>query len=76
MRFITNTRTFSGRLRCTLARVGALFVLVVGSAPVVAQESDRSPAADWPTYNRDLAGTRYSPLDQIDMGNVGELQEV
>lgn len=45
-----------------------------GPAPAPAQE--RSAAADWPTYNRDLAGTRYSPLDRIDTGNVGELQEV
>ena len=33
-------------------------------------------AADWPTFNRDLAGTRYSPLDQINTRNVTELQEV
>ncbi|HEY8519500.1 MAG TPA: PQQ-binding-like beta-propeller repeat protein [Gammaproteobacteria bacterium] len=32
-------------------------------------------AADWPTYNRDLAGTRYSPLDQIDVRNVARLVE-
>ena len=76
MRFIPGTRTFSGRLRCTLVPAGALFVLVAGSAPVVAQESGRSADADWPTYNRDPAGTRYSPLDQIDTSNVGELQEV
>ena len=50
MRFITSTRTLSGRLRRTLAPVGALLVLVVGSAPVVAQEAGRSAAADWPTY--------------------------
>ena len=28
---------------------------------------------DWPTYGRDLAGTRYSPLKQIDSGNVSKL---
>jgi glucose dehydrogenase len=32
------------------------------------------PAGDWPSYNRDLAGTRYSPLRQIDTNNVGDLQ--
>jgi glucose dehydrogenase len=31
---------------------------------------------DWPLYNRDLAGTRYSPLTQIDPANVHELDEV
>ena len=28
---------------------------------------------DWPTYNRDLAATRYSPLTQINPGNVASL---
>src|SRR5579872_2188055 len=28
---------------------------------------------DWPAYGRDLAGTRYSPLKQIDTGNVSKL---
>lgn len=32
-----------------------------------------SPAADWPMYNRDYAGTRYSPLRQIDTDNVARL---
>ena len=30
---------------------------------------------DWPSYNRDLAGQRYSPLAQIDTGNVANLIE-
>src|SRR5580658_855791 len=30
-------------------------------------------AADWPMFNRDLAGTRYSPLTQINTANVGTL---
>jgi glucose dehydrogenase len=28
---------------------------------------------DWPLYNRDLAGTRYSPLEQISAANVSAL---
>lgn len=28
---------------------------------------------DWLTYNRDLAGDRFSPLKQIDRGNAGRL---
>src|SRR6266699_1753897 len=35
-----------------------------------------SPAKDWPTQNRDLAGTRYSPLSQITTKNVGQLKQV
>ena len=29
---------------------------------------------DWPSYGRDVAGTRYSPLDQINTRNVSRLQ--
>ena len=29
--------------------------------------------ADWPMYNHDLAGTRFSPLSQINTHNVGKL---
>jgi glucose dehydrogenase len=32
------------------------------------------PAGDWRTINRDLAATRYSPLNQIDTENVSMLQ--
>src|SRR5205085_985119 len=30
--------------------------------------------ADWPTYNGNLNGNRYSTLDQINTGNVSRLQ--
>ncbi len=30
---------------------------------------------DWPHYTADLAGTRYSPLDQITAANYGRLEE-
>ena len=29
---------------------------------------------DWPNYARDLGASKYSPLDQIDASNVGELE--
>ncbi|HWN37108.1 MAG TPA: PQQ-binding-like beta-propeller repeat protein, partial [Gammaproteobacteria bacterium] len=31
-------------------------------------------AADWPTYNRTLAGDRFSPLSEIDRSNVAQLR--
>src|ERR1700733_3847082 len=31
------------------------------------------PSADWPTYTRDLAGTKYSPLAQITPDNITKL---
>ena len=40
---------------------------------VMAQDS--MPEGDWRTINRDLAATRYSPLDDIDKSNVGSLQQ-
>src|SRR5207244_11434905 len=43
--------------------------------PVVLAQSarERKIAQEWPTYNRDLAGTRYSPLNQINTRNVSSL---
>jgi quinoprotein glucose dehydrogenase len=38
------------------------------------QKSKDNPN-DWPMYTRDLAGTRYSPLKQINAGNVSTLTE-
>jgi quinoprotein glucose dehydrogenase len=37
--------------------------------------ADYLRGADWPSYNRDLAGTRYSPLKQISPTNVDELRQ-
>jgi len=41
--------------------------------PGIAQES--IPDSDWRTINRDLAATRYSPLDEINRANVEQLHE-
>jgi quinoprotein glucose dehydrogenase len=38
--------------------------------------SAASAQNDWPTYGRDLAGTRYSPLKQINAANVTQLVRV
>ena len=45
--------------------------LLRAPAPAVARAANEG--GDWPTYNRDLAGTRYSPLTQINTRNVGTL---
>jgi glucose dehydrogenase len=42
--------------------------LLLISLPLLAQ----SPG-DWPTYNRDLASSRFSPLTQITPANVNKL---
>ncbi len=43
------------------------------SLPVLMAQSAKLNPADWPMYNRDLAGTRYSPLAQINTANVAKL---
>ena len=42
--------------------------------PVLFAQTTKTPPGDWPMFNRDLAGTRYSPLAQITAKNVGTLQ--
>lgn len=48
-----------------------LGMALVGRAQQAPRATDR--LADWPTYNRDLAGTRFSPLTQITTENVSRL---
>ena len=43
--------------------------------PGAAPSADYLHGADWPSYNRDLAGTRYSPLTAINRTNVDELRQ-
>jgi len=57
-------------------RVSFIFTIFVASAvlPGVYAQSKDNPN-DWPMYTRDLAGTRYSPLKQINATNVSKLTE-
>jgi glucose dehydrogenase len=58
----------------SLMRRLSSFVLVgAGMLPVLAAQPTKIRDGDWPMYNRDLAGTRYSPLTQINSGNVTKL---
>ena len=54
-----------------LAGGGALVVLLgqVG----LSRQSAPQPGSDWPMYRHDYAGTGYSPLSQINTGNVSRL---
>src|SRR6267378_4951142 len=53
----------------------ALCLSAVIIIPAALAQTDRARPADddWPMYNRDLAGTRYSPLKQITTANVSRL---
>ena len=44
-------------------------------AAVVAIAQKKAVSGDWPMYNYDLAGTRHSPLTQINTRNVGTLAQ-
>src|SRR5678815_1035513 len=48
--------------------------LVIGV--MLAAQTNRSAAAgDWPMYSLNHAGTRFSPLTDINAGNVGRLAQ-
>ena len=53
-----------------------IFVAVIACAALLAQNSVRPGDGDWPMYSRDPAGTRFSPLTQINAGNVSTLTQV
>src|SRR5580692_3062907 len=40
---------------------------------LIFQPASAQNGADWPMYSRDLMGSRYSPLTQINTSNVGNL---
>src|SRR5215475_10676659 len=52
--------------------VTALAVIALAVTPS-AQKKAATPAQEWQTYNHDLAGTRFSPLTEINSGNVAQL---
>ena len=54
----------------------ARLVVVAAILPALFAQSAKTRPGDWPMYNRDLAGTRYSPLNQINTGNVAQLTRV
>src|SRR5215831_21292152 len=54
--------------------VTALAVIALAVAPS-AQKKAATPAQEWPTYNHDLAGTRFSPLAEINTTNVAKLAQ-
>ena len=52
-------------------RIQTLFLATL--AVTLAAQPAQSQVGDWPMYNHDLAGTRYSPLTQINTSNVARL---
>src|SRR5213596_1440626 len=56
----------------SVIRPAALLILGLTVA-VSAQRPAATPAQEWRTYDHDVAGTRFSPLTEINAGNVGRL---
>jgi quinohemoprotein ethanol dehydrogenase len=62
----------------SIERFGVVYLILalaslILSTGVAAQQRANEPAGDWTTYGLDYAETRYSPLKQIDAGNVARL---
>src|SRR6267142_3767764 len=57
----------------SLSVVAAIaWVMVTASAQGAGQPSTAN--CEWPAYNADVKGTRYSPLDQINASNFSKLE--
>src|SRR5262245_65773262 len=57
-------------LVCTAVLIGLQIGAITAQQPVKSQ----NPAADWPMFSHDLAGTRFSTLKQIQPANVSKLK--
>src|SRR5579863_8920185 len=56
--------------------LGRLMLMFVSLMAILTDASGQSRNKDyeWPTYNADLAGSRYRPLDQINASNFNKLE--
>jgi len=70
---MTRTRraTLAFTLPLLLAAVSPAAAQLNGTAVV---RKTATNTVNWPTYNADLAGSRYLPLDQINAGNFNDLE--
>src|SRR6266567_2030885 len=71
--------SYSGR-KGPMPRTARRAILALVSLTLVAGLHAQSPGqpstrnGDWPHYNADIRGSRYSPLDQINADNFGKLE--
>lgn len=66
-------RVLSLSTALTALMVGGWFSAVATGSAQTGAQADGLPG-EWPHYARDLQGTRYSPLSQIDSGNFNHLE--
>ena len=50
--------------------------MAVAQVPLLHAQHGAKADGEWPTYGGDLGNTKYSPLDQIDADNFGNLKVV
>jgi quinoprotein glucose dehydrogenase len=55
-------------------KIVGIGAMVIAAGAAAAGLSGKAVDGDWPTFNHDLAGTRYSPLTQINAKNVSTLK--
>ncbi len=68
-------RDGSGRINAVQYRPVVAFLCCAGLAlPLVAQSNPPARQVEWPYYGADPGNSKYSPLTDIDAGNVGRLQ--
>jgi quinoprotein glucose dehydrogenase len=53
----------------------AVLAVLVVTALLAQSREARTGDSDWPMYSRDLTGSRFSPLAEIDTGNVSRLTQ-
>ncbi len=60
-----------------MRRAAATFLASISAIGMLAGAAAQAamPDGDWQTINRDPASTRYSPLEDINKANVGQLQQ-
>ena len=67
-------QTMMTRSWTQVARGALIAGMVTVAGTAIAQTDAPAPDTDWPTYNADLAGSRYRPLDQINASNFNDLE--
>ena len=57
-------------------RIAAAAAVCAGLLAAPSGGQHGAPAGEWPSYGGDVGSTKYSPLDQIDAANFGQLENV
>ncbi len=76
-RYSTRNRDFGGELALTIRRLAAIagqLLLATAVAQGQERESESGAMAEWPVYGGSVLAQHYSPLDQINAENVGDLR--